>query len=213
MLKWAVKLFLSCHWALVNFYTSVASNAEDIVNSLKVWAYDDGEVVYKAYIHETMGYTEVIRRDNFTYLYFAVLIKLAGLELLRDVETVWNTDVTKGVPTIVSFYKGGKNMVKVVYDKSNKVMDASSYPRLLYAVVNDKHDVTSIYEMIRPSLHSLQHPLSAFEVAEILTRFKNRNSGIRFGGYISNISCLCDVTLREYVFKADDMFMFHEHTG
>lgn len=209
-MKELLKYILYQYYIVTNFLSIRYTNFIEYWQSLKAWAFEDGEVVYKAHLSYHKGYQETINKELTIYVLFAIMCKILNLQCIRNTETFHDAIYLLRVPYIISYYKGRKLHHEVIISSldGDPTIEKEAYPKLCYLMVNDKYDITDVYNLFKQSLQKC-HEMTAYEVMELFLMYKYRNKFRKPGGYRYLLTCVSDDTLEEYVFKADDIFTFH----
>lgn len=187
----------------------VSSQWENIKNS----SFNEGEVIYHAALTDDKGYIEYIKNDTFVYALFTLILRLIGISPIRFFDTIDDIILNSQVPNVISYYNKGKLQHEIVVPMLDKITGSDAqaiYPKLGYVFINDCHDVTKEYELFRNSLQELTVPLTSVHLMDILLMFKQRNKSKKYSGIRHTICCLCVDTYTEYIFKANDPFIFHD---
>lgn len=193
-MKNVIRRFLLLHYALINFLTGLKFSYE----ALRMKALE-GEFVYKARILKQKGYIEVFDKTGVFYGLFAVILYLLGLSWLRNKVRIALLENEEA--TIVNVVEDGQIHADI-YAKDKEV-PKHILPDALFAIVNDKYDVTTEYKLFKNAFEKLSFETT--DVMNILLMYKSRNT-LKPLGFWHKLLIIDADTLNEYVFKGDDVF-------
>lgn len=206
-----IHFFTLFYYHILNFCEGIRQAFYNQFTRLRNEVFEDGEIVYKAYIHTyKINYYFVYNHDTWYYIMYAYLLKLFGMSYLRQKETTIDISLQSRANNIIVYLKDGELHHKMqviapnidnneryfkddIRYKNNVVKEL---PEAMLVLIDGMYDVTREYNLFRKTLLAANMGLMIMKVL-FAYKYHTIPDDIDFG----EITILTKETLKEIVFK------------